>query len=264
MVRNVLGSVLALLGAAAAVWSPFRAWYGGRHGRYYRVGDLFSGAGVGDARAGLFASLFLPLLAAAVLAVIGVLLRSRLLVALAGVVVLGFAVLWMVRVGQAESGLTVDSDGNGLGTGVAAALAGGALLLLGAAVMRGRRERMATLPPSERSAPPEEHRSWQSQRQEEPRSWQSPRQEEPRSWQSPPEEESRSRQSAPPEEPGSWQSGPAGEPRSSQYPPQEEPGSWQSGPADPAPDRPQPRGRGGTGAAEDEPTATWRRPPDQY
>ncbi|MFF7335825.1 hypothetical protein ACFZAT_00660 [Streptomyces sp. NPDC008163] len=36
MIRNVLGAVLALAGAAAAVLSPFRDWYDGRLGRRRR------------------------------------------------------------------------------------------------------------------------------------------------------------------------------------------------------------------------------------
>jgi hypothetical protein len=151
MARNVLGSILALVGAAAAVWSPFRAWYDGRHGRSYRLGDLFSSSGVTDVRAGLFASLFLPFAVAGVVTLVGVLLRSRLLVTLAGVIVLGFTVLWMVRVGQAEGSLSVDSAGNGLGLGVAGAFGGGVLLLLAAGVMRGRGLRRDSLSPS---APP--------------------------------------------------------------------------------------------------------------
>ncbi|MEU4795281.1 hypothetical protein [Streptomyces sp. NPDC023327] len=138
MVRNVLGTVLALIGATAAVWSPFRAWYDGRHGRDYRLGELFSGGGVTDSGAQLFGSLFLPLACAALVTLVGLLLRSRLLVALAGVVVLGFAVLWMVRQGQKEGSLSVSGDGSGLGLGVLAALGGGVLLLLAAALMAGR------------------------------------------------------------------------------------------------------------------------------
>ncbi|WP_406105873.1 hypothetical protein OG698_26510 [Streptomyces sp. NBC_01003] len=142
MVRNVLGAILALLGATAAVSSPFRAWYDGRHGRYYRLGDLFTGAGVTDARAELFGSLFLPFVVAAAATLIGVVLRSRLLVAFAGVVVLAFTVLWIVRVGQAEGQMVVAGDGSGLGLGVAGAAVGGVLLLLGAAVMSGRQKRL--------------------------------------------------------------------------------------------------------------------------
>ncbi|MEV6161203.1 hypothetical protein AB0L71_04640 [Streptomyces sp. NPDC052052] len=139
MVRNVLGSVLALAGAAAAVLSPFRDWYDGRLGRQYRIEELFTG--VTAARPGPLGSVFLAFLFAAVLTVVGVVLRSRLLVAAAGVVVLGFTVLWMVRQGQALGRLTVASDGSGLGWGVAGAVGGGVLLLVGAAVMSGRRDR---------------------------------------------------------------------------------------------------------------------------
>lgn len=137
MVRNLLGSVLALAGATAAVWSPFRAWYDGRHGRHYRLGDLFSEDGVTGVRPELFASLFLPFAVAALITVVGLLLRSRLLVGLAGVVVLGFTVLWMVRVGQAEDSLTVTGDaGRGLGVGTGLAFGGGVLLLVAAVVDR--------------------------------------------------------------------------------------------------------------------------------
>ncbi|MFF3172727.1 hypothetical protein ACFVQ0_08885 [Streptomyces sp. NPDC057900] len=137
MIRNVLGSIVALAGAAAAVLSPFRDWYDGRLGRYYRIDDLFTG--ITATHPALFGSILLPFAFAAVVTVLGVVLRSRLLVALAGVVVLGFTVLWMVRQGQAAGELTVTGDGSGLQEGVANAAGGGVLLLLGAALMSGRR-----------------------------------------------------------------------------------------------------------------------------
>ncbi|MFF5333542.1 hypothetical protein [Streptomyces sp. NPDC013181] len=139
MIRNVLGAILALAGAAAAVLSPFRDWYDGRLGRHYRLGDLFTGAGVtGTPPGGLIGSLWLPFLCAAVVAVAGVVLRSRSLVAVAGIVVLGFTVLWMVRVFQTTDSLVVAGDGSGLGPGVALAGGGGVLLLAGSVVMAGR------------------------------------------------------------------------------------------------------------------------------
>ncbi|WP_225800394.1 hypothetical protein [Streptomyces sp. NK15101] len=136
MIRDIAGSVLALAGATAAVWSPFRAWYDGRPGRDYAIGDLFTG--ITDAKADVLGSILLPFAFAALVTLVGVLLRSRLLVALAGLVVLGFTVLWMVRLGQAEGSLTIGADGRGLGDGVANAFGGGVLLLLGALVMPGR------------------------------------------------------------------------------------------------------------------------------
>ncbi|MCX5406478.1 hypothetical protein OHA37_21705 [Streptomyces sp. NBC_00335] len=141
MIRNVLGSILGLIGATAAVWSPFRAWYDGRHGRDYRIEELFSSAGITDDKAALLGSILLPFLFAALLALVAIVLRSRLLMALSGVVVLGFAVLWMVRQGQAAGSLSVGGDGGGLGEGLANAFGAGALLLLAAAVMSGRPRR---------------------------------------------------------------------------------------------------------------------------
>lgn len=156
MLRNISGSLLALIGAVLAVWSPFRAWYGGRQGSDIRVDDLFTGAGATSADATPLGSLLLPLAFAALLALLGVLLRSRLAVGAAGVLVLGVTVLWTVRQGQAAGQLT--AGGDGLGVGAAAAFGSGALLLLGCYVMSGRSTRDAALPapspPASAPAPP--------------------------------------------------------------------------------------------------------------
>ncbi|MGW8374439.1 hypothetical protein [Streptomyces sp. ODS28] len=142
MIRNILGGLLALIGAAAAVLSPFRPWYDGRPGRSYRLDQLFSAGGFTPSQAPLLYGLFAPMAVAALLAVIAVLLRLRSLVVLAGLVVLATAVLWAVRQTQTSNGLYV-SDGKGLGLGAAGALGGGIVLLLGALLMRGRRARRA-------------------------------------------------------------------------------------------------------------------------
>ncbi|MFF1417940.1 hypothetical protein [Streptomyces sp. NPDC058280] len=138
MVRNIIGSILALAGAAAAVLSPFHAWFDGRQGRDYRIADLFNG--LSTTSSGVFVSLLLPFLFAALVTLTGVLLRSRPLVSLAGLTVLGFTILWLVRQGQAAGGLSV-GRGGGLGLGVAYAFGGGFVLLLAALVMSGRRRR---------------------------------------------------------------------------------------------------------------------------
>ncbi|AYG82229.1 hypothetical protein DWB77_04399 [Streptomyces hundungensis] len=137
MVRNALGSVLALAGATAAVWSPFRAWYDGRHGSAYRIDDLFSG--ISADKAAVAGSMLLPFAFAALVTLVALVLRSRALLVVAGLVVLGFTILWMVRQGQAAGHLTVESSGNGLGQGVGIALGGGLLLLIAAALMPPRR-----------------------------------------------------------------------------------------------------------------------------
>ncbi|MEU9036521.1 hypothetical protein AB0D45_16680 [Streptomyces sp. NPDC048352] len=157
MIRNVLGSLMGLIGAAAAVWSPFRAWYDGRRGRDYRVEELFSGPGITGDGASLWGSLLLPSLVAALLVLFAIVRRSRLLMALAGVVVLGFAVLWAVRQGQAAGGLSVGSDGTGIGDGVANAFGAGALLLLAAVVMRGRPRRARRALPRDTTGPGPEY-----------------------------------------------------------------------------------------------------------
>ncbi|MFH8361280.1 hypothetical protein ACH4FV_17050 [Streptomyces anulatus] len=153
MIRNVLGSLVALAGAASAVLSPFRDWYAGRAGQDYRVEDLFGG--ITAAESGVLVSMLLPFLAAALLVVVGVVLRSRLVVALAGLVVLGFTILWMVRQGQAAGSLVVAGDGSGLQVGVVNALAGGLLMLIGALLMsgRGRRSRREREPVEPYAAP---------------------------------------------------------------------------------------------------------------
>ncbi|MFG7942133.1 hypothetical protein, partial [Streptomyces cacaoi] len=139
MIRNLLGSLLALIGAAAVVWSPFRPWYDGRLGRDFRLDQLFEPGGITGSAAGLLTGLFLVMLAAAVVTVLGVLIRSRYLLTVAGVLALGFTILWMVRQGQAAGDLSVDGAGNGLGLGTALAFGGSLLLLLAAAVMSGHR-----------------------------------------------------------------------------------------------------------------------------
>ncbi|MFJ8313051.1 MULTISPECIES: hypothetical protein [unclassified Streptomyces] len=149
MVRNILGSILALIGATAAVWSPFRAWYDGRHGSTYRIDDLFSG--ISADKAEVAGSMLLPFAFAALVTLVGLGLRSRILVGVAGLIVLGFTVFWMVRQGQAAGSLTIDSSGRGLGQGVAVALGGGVVLLLACALMSGRR---GAAPPPPRSDVP--------------------------------------------------------------------------------------------------------------
>ncbi|MFI1717992.1 hypothetical protein [Streptomyces litmocidini] len=142
MIRDTAGSVLALAGATAVVWSPFRAWYDGRPGRDYAIDELFTG--ITDAKTDLLGSILLPFAFAALVTLVGVLLRSRLLVSVAGLVVLGFAVLWTVRIGQVEGGLVVGTDGKGLGEGVGYAFGGAVLLFLGALVMPGRHHTAGT------------------------------------------------------------------------------------------------------------------------
>jgi len=135
--RNIVGSILAALGVAATLVSPWRAWYNGRHGSTFKFWEVF-GSGVTDSRSGVMDSVFLVFLVMAVIAVAGIFLRSRALVGFAGAFVLGFTILWMVRQGQAAGELTISSNSRGLGNGVANAFGGGLLMIIGALVMTGR------------------------------------------------------------------------------------------------------------------------------
>ena len=139
--RNILGGLLALIGAAATLISPWRAWYNNRHGSTYKFWEVF-GSGITPSGSGVMDSVFLVFLVMAILAVAGVLLRSRALVAAAGVVALGFTILWMVRQGQAAGELTITgADNRGLGSGVGFAFGGALLMIIGSLVMTGRPKR---------------------------------------------------------------------------------------------------------------------------
>ncbi|MFI1255789.1 hypothetical protein ACH4U6_18700 [Streptomyces netropsis] len=152
--RNAIGSLVALAGVVAVVRSPFRPWYGDRRGKDYLVVDLFRADGVTGDHARLVSSLFAPMLITAIVTLMGLVLRSRLLVGLTGLVVLGLTVLWAVRQGQAAGSLTVGARGEGLNTGVAAAAAGGALLLLASVVMPRRPRHSGAFAPAPTPEPP--------------------------------------------------------------------------------------------------------------
>jgi hypothetical protein len=83
---------------------------------------------------------------AALLTGLGLLMGSRLVVALAGVLVLGVTILWMVR--EAQFSGTLTAGGDGLDTGVAFAFLSGALLLSATGVLPGRRALHFAEPPA--------------------------------------------------------------------------------------------------------------------
>lgn len=139
--RNALGSLFALIGAAAALVSPWQPWYNARHGSTYKFYEVF-GSGITPAGSGIMDSVFLVFLVTAIITVVGVVLRSRTLVLVAGVIALGFTILWMVRQGQAAGELTITGANNrGLGTGLAYAFGGGLLMIIGALMMTSRPKR---------------------------------------------------------------------------------------------------------------------------
>ncbi|WP_405582648.1 hypothetical protein [Streptomyces sp. NBC_01190] len=139
MIRNTLGSLLALAGAVVVVQSPFHPWYGGRHGTGIRVDDLFTSVGATPHDAAPLGSLFLPMGFAALLSALGALMRSWLVETAAGLLVLGVTVLWMVRQAQFAGSLT--AGGDGMDTGVAFATGGALSFFLAGWLFHGRRKR---------------------------------------------------------------------------------------------------------------------------
>jgi hypothetical protein len=135
--RNTVGAMMALIAAAAAVSSPFRDWYDGRRGSHIRVHDAV--VGITPMNADLMASVFLPLAFAAFVAVVSVIMLSRPLMVLSGLLVWTTSVLWMASQAGTPQGLHTDL----LGRGVANAMGAGALLLVASFVVRGRLRRRA-------------------------------------------------------------------------------------------------------------------------
>jgi hypothetical protein len=139
--RNLIGSLLALIAAAAAVYGTFVPWLNARNGNDFQLTDLLWN-GITTTSSGLWVSLFLPMLAAAILTLAGVLLRWKTPVMIAGLIVLGFTVLWLVRVGLDLGTLSVGATGV-INRGVAFGLGSAALLFLSAGLMAGRKKRRA-------------------------------------------------------------------------------------------------------------------------
>ncbi|WP_182607561.1 hypothetical protein [Streptomyces alkaliphilus] len=154
-IRSLTAVPLAVIGAATVVLGPFRPWYGDRLGREIPPAEVFGAAPSPEEVVGAAAGLLPLLIAAGTLAVLGLMLRSRLLLGLAGAVGLGLASLWLAHTYRLENSLLV--GGEGLGPGAPLTLLGGGLLVAAAAVMPGPwlvRERTDPLPPVSRPINP--------------------------------------------------------------------------------------------------------------
>ncbi|MFE2289622.1 hypothetical protein [Streptomyces sp. NPDC059452] len=98
MARWVVASLMGVAGAAALVLSAFQPWYQGRTARDVPALDLFTG--LEGPPGSIAASMFLPLAVAAGIAVLALLVRSKVLMTLAGVAGLTTCVLWVVQQGR--------------------------------------------------------------------------------------------------------------------------------------------------------------------
>ena len=144
--RRLIGLVLVVAAAVAAVWSAFVDWYGSRNGSDIRIQDLFNGITLRTADS--LGSLLIPLAVSAVLVLAGIVVWWRWLWALGGLVAIATAILWGVRQAQTGDGLHASLMGNGPAT---AACAGAAMLL--ASVIATARGKKARQQPDDRLSP---------------------------------------------------------------------------------------------------------------
>jgi len=130
--RRLIGLVLVVAAAAAAVWSAFLDWYGSRDGADIRIQDLFNQITL--QKANTFGSLLIPMAISAVLVLAGIVVWWRWLWALGGLVAIATAILWGVRQAQDVTGL----HSNLMGNGPAMAACAGAAMLLAAVIATAR------------------------------------------------------------------------------------------------------------------------------
>ena len=142
--RRLLGLVLVVVAAAAALWSAFLTWYSSRDGTDIRIQDLFNG--LTFQKSNTYGSLLIPLAISAVLVLAGIVVWWRWLWALGGLVAIATAILWGVRQAQTVEGLHSGLMGNGPAT---AACAGAAMLL--ASVIATARGKKSNQQPEQRS-----------------------------------------------------------------------------------------------------------------
>ena len=143
--RRLIGLVLVVAAAAAAVWSAFVDWYGDREGQDIRLQDLFNGITLQSSDT--MASLLIPMLISAVLVLAGILVWWRWLWALGGALVLATVILWAVRQAQTVGGLH-----SGLvGAGPWLAASAGAAMLLASVIATKRKSKQRRTEPDRRS-----------------------------------------------------------------------------------------------------------------
>jgi hypothetical protein len=130
--RRLIGLVLVVVAAVAAVWSAFLDWYASRNGSDIRIQDLFNS--ITPQKADSLGSLLIPLAISAVLVLAGIIVWWRWLWALGGLVAIATAILWGVRQAQDVTGL----HSNLMGNGPAMAACAGAAMLLAAVIATAR------------------------------------------------------------------------------------------------------------------------------
>jgi len=131
--RRVAGAFLALLGAVGVTASAYLNWFGDRTPEAAPLDRLFQ-SGVTEQASSYWTSVALPLALVTVLAVVGVILRSRIVLVVAWLIGAATLVLFVVQQANDTAGFAIGD----LQTGVWVALAGLLVMLLGVLSMGGR------------------------------------------------------------------------------------------------------------------------------
>ncbi|HEX6328292.1 MAG TPA: hypothetical protein VFZ72_17125 [Jiangellaceae bacterium] len=131
--RRVAGAFLALLGAVGVTASAYLNWFGDRTPEAVPLDRLFQ-SGVTEQASSYWTSVALPLALVTVVAVVGVILRSRIVLVVAWLIGAATLVLFVVQQANDTAGFAIGD----LQTGVWVALAGLLVMLLGVLSMGGR------------------------------------------------------------------------------------------------------------------------------
>ena len=133
--RRVAGAFLALLGAVGVTASAYLNWFGDQTPETAPLDRLFQ-SGVTEQASSYWTSVALPLALVTVVTVVGVVLRSRLVLLVAWLIGAATLVLFVVQQANDTAGFAIGD----LQTGVWVALAGLLVMLLGVLSMGERAE----------------------------------------------------------------------------------------------------------------------------
>jgi len=131
--RRVAGAFLALLGAVGVTAGAYLNWFGDRTPETTPLDRLFQ-SGVAEQASSYWTSVALPLALVTVVAVVGVILRSRIVLVVAWLIGAATLVLFVVQQANDTPGFSIGD----LQTGVWVAFAGLLVMLLGVLSMGGR------------------------------------------------------------------------------------------------------------------------------
>jgi hypothetical protein len=99
--RTLIAVVATVAGAGAVVYSTFQPWYRDRQGRYIPLSDLWDG--VTPNTTDMISSLFVPMVLAAVLVVLGLIIGRRWVMAIGTIIAVAVFAIFLGQQLQSES-----------------------------------------------------------------------------------------------------------------------------------------------------------------